>query len=497
MTWSFNRNNALAAGAGTVMVIWLGAWMWMLATRGPASTGGGADASADVKPADTSASAGQPAAPSTPVPSVPVSPPVALAPDVPDLPETAPIAKAQPKAAPAFPFTGPVKADDVYTRSGPGLNYYPTGKVHANQSVFVLAEKAGWMEIKPPAGQFSWIDRAYIQADAENPSKGTIVGTNVRVRAGSLVFAAARDVVQMKINKGAAVEILGESDGFAKVRPPEGATVWISAEFVARPGPASRPAEIAGDPTRPADATVRLVEAAPADAAPTPLLDIVYKSMTDELAKPVAEQNLDDVIDQFSKLRGFSPDENVRQYCDYYIGDLQRRKQARAARAAAEQIGRSFAEDVKKAREEIVKQTRVEPVPRPAAVEVAAAGLDEFVGYVMTARYWEAYRGSWQGGMRFRLTRGLPPEDAYVVWVQGDGVDLGKFVNRKVTLRGTVSYLPDHRSRLLMVKEVIEAGASAAAVKAAPKAAEKPAEPPAAVPASGKAPEPEPIPETP
>lgn len=465
-----NRNHAMVAGAGAVMMIWLGAWLWTVSSKKAAAPP--AETPTEKSVADASAKAGPAADAGSPAPAAPTAPviPESLAtpPEIPDVPD---VPKADEKAGNGFPFVGRIKADDVYTRSGPGLNYYPTGKVHENDAVNVLAEKSGWLEIKPPAGQFSWIDKAYIQIDAKDPSKGAINGTNVRVRAGSLIVGAARDIVQMKISKGAVVEVIGESDGFSKVRPPAGASVWVSTDFVIRPGPTPRPADIA-DASKDGAAKALTLKASDPIDLPAPAMDVVYRNMTAELAKAAGEQNLDGVIDQFSKLRAFSNDESTKRYCDYYIGDLQRRKRVREARAESEKIGVAFADEVKKAREEVLKQTKVEPVARPAAAAVEAAKMDEFTGYIMTTRYWEAFRGSWEGGTRFRLTRGLPPEDAYVVWVQSDGVDLGKYMNRKVTLRGKLMLLEEHRSKLLLVKEVVEQGATAAAGKAPEKAAE-------------------------
>ena len=53
-----------------------------------------------------------------------------------------------------------ITADDVYVRSGPGENYYPTDKLKAGQEVEVYRhDPGGWYAIRPPKGSFSWVAR--------------------------------------------------------------------------------------------------------------------------------------------------------------------------------------------------------------------------------------------------------------------------------------------------------------------------------------------------
>jgi hypothetical protein len=53
---------------------------------------------------------------------------------------------------------------DVY--SGPATTYYPTSRLRGGDRVIVLGEsrkQAGWVEILPPSGSFSWIDARYVK----------------------------------------------------------------------------------------------------------------------------------------------------------------------------------------------------------------------------------------------------------------------------------------------------------------------------------------------
>ena len=63
-------------------------------------------------------------------------------------------------------------AQDVEVRSGPGMNFYPTMKLKANQSVKVrraLTDQPGWLEIEPPPGSASWINTKFLTQDAKDP----------------------------------------------------------------------------------------------------------------------------------------------------------------------------------------------------------------------------------------------------------------------------------------------------------------------------------------
>lgn len=151
------------------------------------------------------------------------------------------------------PRAAEVTANDVYVRSGPSVNHYPVVKLSAGRRVTIVGEMGEWYEIQPPAGVFSFISGDYV--DTANGKSGVVNGNNVRVRAGSALddFASLKYVVQTKLSKGAEVTILGRNpDGFLRIKPPLGTTVWIHRDFVngdlkgaaeAGPSPANPAAE--------------------------------------------------------------------------------------------------------------------------------------------------------------------------------------------------------------------------------------------------------------
>lgn len=148
-----------------------------------------------------------------------------------------------------FPYTAYANSEDVYIRSGPGKNYYPTEKLAKGTPVEVYRhDPGGWYAIRPPQGSFSWVP-----ADALKP-----VGDHLAVvqRDHTLCFVGTRfsnshDVHQVRLDKGEKVEILdvkqvGEGDAaqsWCEIAPPSGEFRWVFGKFVDRelPEGLSRP----------------------------------------------------------------------------------------------------------------------------------------------------------------------------------------------------------------------------------------------------------------
>lgn len=137
---------------------------------------------------------------------------------------------AEPNPGGAFPWEGEVSASNVFVRSGAGSNWYPTTKLNPGDRVLVLGEKFGWYQIAPPAGSFSYVDMSVVDRKA-GAKTGTIKQDKVYVRAGSLL-ESRKSSTQVVLNKGATVDIQGEAEGFFKIAPPAGATLFISKQYI-------------------------------------------------------------------------------------------------------------------------------------------------------------------------------------------------------------------------------------------------------------------------
>ena len=98
-----------------------------------------------------------------------------------------------------FPYVAYISSDDVYIRSGPGKNYYPTAKLKHGEPVEVYRhDPGGWYAIRPPAQSFSWISAR--QLDVLDDGLAVVNTDRAVARVGSL-FSDVRDVIQVRLNK--------------------------------------------------------------------------------------------------------------------------------------------------------------------------------------------------------------------------------------------------------------------------------------------------------
>ncbi len=149
------------------------------------------------------------------------------------------------EAGAKFPFTGVIKNNSVNVRSGPETNYYAVSRLMRDNKVQVVGEEYGWYKIVPPAGSFSWVSKEYVEK--KDGAKGVITGDRVSIRAGSNL-SDKKTVIQLLGNKGMEVTILGEEGDWYKIAPPEGAFLWVSAQFVKPESQVAQPAVAAVTP---------------------------------------------------------------------------------------------------------------------------------------------------------------------------------------------------------------------------------------------------------
>jgi hypothetical protein len=151
------------------------------------------------------------------------------------------IAQATPSVAEdiAFPYKAYITSNDVYVRSGPGKNYYPTNKLAAGTEVEVYRhDPGGWYAIRPPEGSFAWVSGRYLQATGE-AGLAKVVGDEVAARVGS-EFSDIRDVIQVRLHRGEIVEVVDKKEFGAgpdagvwyKIAPPSGEFRWVAGRYV-------------------------------------------------------------------------------------------------------------------------------------------------------------------------------------------------------------------------------------------------------------------------
>ena len=133
-----------------------------------------------------------------------------------------------------FPYFAYIQTDDVHVRSGPGRNYYPTEKLAKGTAVEVYRhDPGGWLAIRPTENSFSWVSARYV--DAGDEGLGTVTQDRAVARVGSK-FSSVRDVIQVRLEKGETVEIVGEHNAggqtWYKIAPPAGEFRWVFGRYV-------------------------------------------------------------------------------------------------------------------------------------------------------------------------------------------------------------------------------------------------------------------------
>jgi uncharacterized protein YgiM (DUF1202 family) len=128
-----------------------------------------------------------------------------------------------------FPFEGTVTRNNVYVRSGPGINYYPVTKLMRDNKVQVVGVEDEWFKIASPEGTFSLVSKDYVEKKGDKT--GVITGDRVSIRSGSTLNDKKTNL-QLVAGKGMEVTIIGEDGEWYKIVPPEGAFLYISSKFV-------------------------------------------------------------------------------------------------------------------------------------------------------------------------------------------------------------------------------------------------------------------------
>ncbi|NIL96100.1 MAG: SH3 domain-containing protein, partial [Planctomycetales bacterium] len=158
-----------------------------------------------------------------------------------------------------FPYKAYLNANDVYVRSGPGKNYYPTDKLRRGAEVEVYRhDPGGWYAIRPPADSYSWISGGQLNILEDNLAE--VAQPDVIAYVGSK-FSDVHDVRQVKLEAGELVQIVGEkrfvtpdngkAETWYKIEPPRGEFRWVFGRFVVPQGIAGTTAEHVDSDERP------------------------------------------------------------------------------------------------------------------------------------------------------------------------------------------------------------------------------------------------------
>jgi len=251
----------------------------------------------------------------------------------------APTADANALTAPAFPYAAEITGDNVYVRSGPGTNYYNSGKTNKGDKVKVVSRQFSWSCIVPPPGSFSWIYVPYVSIDPDSQGTGIVTGDGVRVYAGSDLVKPIHSTLQLKLDRGEKVRLLGEQkDNYYKIAPPSGAYLWVSTKFTRPlvPGTAPPVVEIV-DANKPPDVNdvadvndVNVTTVAPPPPKPSVEAKLLaqyedlQKKILAERAKPLAGQDYSSIRKALEDIAANKEAGRVARYCDFVLKQIDR-----------------------------------------------------------------------------------------------------------------------------------------------------------------------------
>lgn len=378
-------------------------------------------------------------------------------------PEAEAVAAATKPAVDAVPATdappveskiGHVRGNDVYVRSGYDASYYPVTKLNRGDEVTIVGSVFGWLEILPPAGTYSLVEKTRVDRPTGDDHTGVLNDT-AQVYAGSNLNDR-KYAKQVKLSKGDQVKIIGESadGGFFKIEPPPGATLWIKGDLVDRTGrlvgedstkttriEKVQPGELtSGERSATSKVTPdidqpRLEKVTPATVVQEPPaspgkyqmeITAIEAEIAAETVKPVDQRRYEPIITKLQPLADQSEDQTAQMYGKYRIQQLHRMIELVAAvREMRELKDRALTEASRIAQDRDKIKVKATPLPDEVVVrgEIRVSGL---------------YDGSANRPKRWRVVD--PKTDrtlAYVEVPAGSPIDPVQYYGKYVGIRAS------------------------------------------------------------
>lgn len=281
---------------------------------------------------------------------------------------------------------------------------------------------------------------------------GVVTGDNVRVRAGAAIAPAYADEIQTKLNRGALVQIIGERDDYYMIVCPPNCYFYVALDFIKRQGPASEEliaqfqAKIGqGVPARKAKPIMEVAPAVTAAQRQREEYKTAAAMLEAELAKPLAERDLAPIREKLEKLLAQTESPSVKVKAQNLQRQLDRSQFVVDAYNKSLQQDRDLQATLKKINE---KQQLLIAVSSPLEK------TDQDI--VLTGRLTPSAVFDATGqGQRFLVV----DDDERIVYYATSGselLDLGKWVNKKVSMVGRAKYDSFANVRVLEVKALVE-----------------------------------------
>lgn len=358
-----------------------------------------------------------------------------------------------------FPYIAYVNSDDVYVRSGPGRDYYPTTKLARGKPVEVYRhDPGGWLAIRPPAGSYSWVSARHL-----DPSEGELAVVNsdrVVARVGS-EFSEVRDVIQVRLERDEQVVLLeppASDSPWCKVEPPAGEFRWVFAQYVDREPPSEQRDSLRSD-----DGFARrdATNVAAADQG-NPARDVRLTGAADTArvaADPQAHAALQGELERLTELEQIDVElsqivaDDISQWS--FISLQRRAQQALQSADSALERGRARVLLDKLARFDEIKQRHDTLRASTAGASVASASQpsaattdSRFDGIGRLA----PVLATKPGGPQYAL---LDERGGVLSFVTpAPGVNLRPFVDKQVGVSGQRGYIPDLQKQHVSAQRV-------------------------------------------
>lgn len=120
-----------------------------------------------------------------------------------------------------FPCAGEINAEGVNLRAGRSTNYEVLARLSQGTRLTACGFVNGWYRIMPPRNIPLWVSGRYI-------SHGKVITGRLNVRAKP----ALNSTVLCQLTRGEPVEKLESRGEWAGIRPPAGASFWVSSELL-------------------------------------------------------------------------------------------------------------------------------------------------------------------------------------------------------------------------------------------------------------------------
>ena len=347
----------------------------------------------------------------------------------------------------AFPYKAYITADDVYVRSGPGDNYYPTDKLKSGTEVEVYRhDPGGWFAIRPPKDSFSWVSSRHLQLDGNNLA--TVTDEHVAARVGSRM-SDVRDVIQIRLRKGEAVEVLeprrnrsqasAEPTAWFKIAPPAGEFRWVSGRFVDpdynRDGVRRTSTGGTIDLTGQATGRLRNDDAAPRRTSPEP-----FQKQLDRIDFELSTMVVEDP--------NFWDLSELRQRAETLFNQSETALEQGRARMMVSKIARF--EDIKR-RKQALAAVRPE-LARPDQPAISSLPPADPDGRFDAKGQLIRVPDPKPGGPQYAILDGHGNIRCFVS--PAPGVNLRSYVGRQVGINGIRGYMPEQRASHVMARHV-------------------------------------------